>query len=273
MVRPSSAPGPVERVYAIGDVHGRYDLFGQLVTIIRRDAEARRPATSRIVLLGNIIDRGPQSAEMVRGCMRLTAASDRFVVLMGSSEARMAQALRGGGDLAAFGDWLDGGGRATLRSWGLARRISEGPATMDALRAAAAAVGPEVVRWLGGLPLQLRQGEHLFVHAGIRPGVPLDEQAPADLLEIGDEFLRSSDTHGATIVHGHAGEENDAVFRHNRIGIDTGAWRSDRLTALGVEAGEEWTLNTASPLMAALRAARAPRAVGAGPGGPVAGVA
>lgn len=240
----------VARVYAVGDIHGRYDLFAQLMRIIGRDQAARAPVATRIVLLGNIVDHGPHAARMVRGCMALTASTDRFRVLKGSGEDMMVEGLRG--DLAWYADWLDAGGRATLRSFGADRRVSEGPATAANCSAAAQAVGEDVIRWLAALPLHDRHGDHLFVHAGIRPGVPIEAQAADDLLYIGDEFLRSKEAGPLTVVHGHATDTSGPVFRPGRIGIDTGAWRTERLTALGVEDGEVWTLSTAAPLMAAL---------------------
>lgn len=255
---------PIERVYAIGDVHGRHDLFAQLVRIIERDQAGRPPAATKIVLLGNIVDRGPRSAEMVRGCMTLTAATDRFVVLKGSSEDLMVRGLRG--DLLAYGDWLEGGGRATLRSWGLPRRVADGPALPDNARAAAEMVGEDVLRWLAKLPLHDQFEDFLFVHAGIRPGVPLQAQHPDDLLWGDDDFLFGDAAPGPMVVHGHATDESGAVFRPGRIGIDTGAWRSERLTALGIQAGETWTLNTAAPLMSALMALHGPARAGAAAG-------
>lgn len=235
---------PIQRVYAIGDIHGRFDLFCRLMSIIERDQAGRLPVPTQIILLGDIIDRGPHSARMVRGCMQLTASTRRFVVLKGNHEDMMAAALRG--NLTIYEHWLNFGGRDTLLSWGVDPIIALGPATMDNLRIAADMVGQETIVWLAELPLHHRHGAFLFVHAGIRPNVPLRKQRQEDLLWITDEFLNSRAAHGMTVVHGHSINESGAVFHSNRIGIDTGAYRTERLTALGIEDGETWTLNTMS---------------------------
>lgn len=235
---------PIQRIYAVGDIHGRFDLFSRLMDLIERDQAGRVPVPTQVLLLGDIIDRGPDSARMVRCCMTLTAASRRFVVLKGNHEEMMVEALRG--NLKVFGHWLNFGGRAALLSWGVAPDVLQEPVTLAALRTAAAAVGNDVLTWLANLPLYHQHDGFLFVHAGIRPGVPLRKQRPEDLLWITDDFLNSSVAHGMTVVHGHSISESGAAIRTNRIGIDTGAYRTERLTALGVENGETWTLNTIS---------------------------
>ncbi|MEH3102653.1 MAG: metallophosphoesterase family protein [Sphingomonas phyllosphaerae] len=234
--------GP-ERIYAIGDVHGRLDLFGELIARIGRDQEARPPAATKIILLGDIVDRGGDGAGMVRGCMKLTAASDRFVVLKGNHEEMMVQALDG--DLKTYRAWLAFGGRETLLGWGVDPAAVTADATRSDLRHAAQTVGPEVLMWLDRLPLHHRYDDFLFVHAGIRPAVPLGQQDPGDLLWITDDFLMSDADHGLTVVHGHSVVEDGPDVRANRIGIDTGAFRTDRLTAIGIENGHVWFMDTA----------------------------
>jgi serine/threonine protein phosphatase 1 len=242
MLRRNRRPAdPVQRLYAIGDVHGRYDLFRRLMHIIERDQASRPPVPTQVLLLGDIIDRGPDSARMVTGCMNLTASTSRFMVLKGNHEEMMVKALKG--DLTVYRHWLTFGGRETLISWGVDPVIAEGPATMDNLVSAAATVGAEPVTWLEKLPLQYRHGDYLFVHAGVRPGISLKRQHPDDLLWIKDDFLQSDVSHGPTIVHGHSISE-EPVFRTNRIGIDTGAYHSGRLTALAIEGDQRWVLNT-----------------------------
>lgn len=232
----------VQRIYAVGDIHGRLDLFSRLMSIVEHDQAVRLPVATQVVLLGDIIDRGPDSARMVRGCMNLTASTRRFVVLKGNHEEMMVKALRG--DLTVYANWLAFGGRETLRSWGVDPAVVEGPATMDNLRISADVVGVEVIDWLDELPLHHRHGGYLLVHAGIRPGVSLRKQRQDDLLWITDDFLTSRESHGMTVVHGHSINESGPVIHANRIGIDTGAYRTGRLTALGIENGETWTLNT-----------------------------
>ncbi len=238
-----------ERIYAIGDLHGRFDLFRALMRMIERDHAARPPAVTRIVLLGDIVDRGPDSARLVRGCMRLSQLNPRFTVLRGNHEEMMVQALRG--DLWAYRAWLDFGGRETLLSWDASSALTDDMPGMRELRAAAQWVGRDVIDWLARLPLTLRHEDHLFVHAGVRPGVALERQLPRDLLWIAEEFLDSEEDHGATVVHGHTIAEDGPEVRDNRIGLDTGAYRTGRLTAMGLERGERWFLQatgTAAPM-------------------------
>ena len=238
----SEAPPAPDRIYAIGDVHGRLDLFRRLINIIERDQAARDPAVTQMILLGDIVDRGPDSANMVRGCMKLTAVTDRFVVLKGNHEQMMVEALQG--SLFVYRQWLTFGGKDTLLSWGVDSDVVEGPATKESLRIAAGVVGRETIQWLADLPLYRRHAGYLFVHAGIRPGVVLAKQRADDMLWISEEFLDSDAAHGMIVVHGHSISEAGAVVRPNRIGIDTGAYRTGQLTAIGIEGERTWLLQT-----------------------------
>ncbi len=226
----------IERVYAIGDVHGRLDLFTKLIGRIGRDHEVRSSGAAKIILLGDIIDRGADGAAMVHGCMKLTAASDRFVVLKGNHEEMMVQALDG--DLKTYRAWLEFGGRETLISWGVDLAAVTADATKSDLRRAARRVGPTVLTWLDQLPLYSQHDSFVFVHAGIRPAIPLGQQDPGDILWITDDFLESELDHGVTVVHGHSITDDGPDVRANRIGIDTGAFRTDRLTAIRIERGD-----------------------------------
>lgn len=236
------ADGPVRRIYAIGDVHGRYDLFRRLMNMIERDQADRDPMVTRMILLGDIIDRGPDSARMVQGCMNLTAVTDRFVVLKGNHEQMMVEALQG--SLFVYKHWLKFGGKETLLSWGVDRDMLEAPATKESLRIAAGVVGQDTIKWLADLPLYYQHDGYLFVHAGIRPGVALAKQRSEDLLWITDAFLESDAAHERIVVHGHSISEDGVVVRPNRIGIDTGAYRTEQLTALGIEEDRTWVLQT-----------------------------
>jgi serine/threonine protein phosphatase 1 len=241
-MRPDHPHETIERIYAIGDVHGRLDLFAKLIARIARDQEGRSPGAAKIILLGDIIDRGADGAEMVKGCMKLTAASDRFMVLKGNHEEMMVQALAG--DLKIYRAWLEFGGRQTLLGWGVDLAAVTPGATKADLRRAANAVGSEVLTWLDRLPLYYQHDGFMFVHAGIRPGIPLRQQDPGDLLWITDDFLESDVDHGSTVVHGHSIVDSGPDLRPNRIGIDTGAFRTDRLTAIRIERGNVWFADT-----------------------------
>lgn len=227
---PSTAPG--ERIYAIGDVHGRLDLLTELLGMIDRHAAALPdPQATHVVQLGDFIDRGPQSREVMRYLFELQQRTDQLVVLQGNHEEVMTRALAG--DPRSYKIWRGTGGGATMRSFGIdpPRPGADQGDTLDQVRAV---VPGAWIDWMARLPLTARSGDYFFCHAGIRPGVPLKRQAKVDLLWIGDDFLDDPADHGAMIIHGHT--ITDGVDqRHNRIGIDTGAYKTGVLTALYLE--------------------------------------
>ncbi len=229
------------RVYAIGDVHGRLDLFAQLLNRIEVDNAGRPPASVEVVLLGDIIDRGAQSAQMVDMLMTIEADMGTLHVLKGNHESAMVEALSG--DPAAMSRWIVNGGDAALTSWGIAADVIDAADPAALLEAMEAAVPEPVIAWLDGLPLSHQVGDYLFVHAGIRPGIPIDDQDPIDLMWIRADFLNSRADHGVMVVHGHT-IRPEVETRRNRIGIDTGAYRSGKLTALGLEGTDRWVLST-----------------------------
>jgi serine/threonine protein phosphatase 1 len=231
-----------DRIYAIGDIHGRLDLFEQIMAIIRADNASRPPATVRIVLLGDLIDRGPASAELISRAQTFSLHNPRFIILKGNHEAAMVDSARG--DLIALKFWLRHGGDAALASWGLPMDlISFGPS--ETLVAAIGELVPhDVIEWMAKLPLTFRRGNCLFVHAGIRPGVKLSRQSSDDMLWIREDFL-SSEAHPAlVVVHGHSVSTDAPMMQNGRIGIDTGAYRTGKLTAVGIEHKKHWFLDT-----------------------------
>lgn len=235
---PALPPG--ERVYAIGDVHGRLDLLDALLESIRVDDGARGEAQTRLVFVGDLIDRGPDSAGVVR---RVMEARDwaATTALMGNHELAMTEALGGDRDMLRL--WLAQGGDEALASWGVDHAVLAAGAEPEIVAAASAAVPAAERAWIATRPLSLARGDYLFVHAGIRPGVALDRQSRRDMLWIRDTFLLSTARHGAVVVHGHSVSEG-VDDRANRIGIDTGAYATGRLTALGLDGAERWTLST-----------------------------
>lgn len=226
------------RIYAIGDVHGHKTLFLRLIDRIGDDAEARGPRSTRLVILGDFIDRGPDAAGMIKVLMRLDQEPN-VIVLKGNHEAAMADALDGDHD--ALDLWLAHGGTQTLHSFGVDVDALEIDDSLAVLRAARAAVPATVLRWIKRLPTFVRYGDYYFVHAGIDPAIALDRQTDEARLWITDAFTDSMADHGATIVHGHTIYPGVVVLP-NRIGVDTGAYRTGRLSAVGIENGAVWTL-------------------------------
>lgn len=237
-----SAPSLPEgrRVYAIGDVHGRLDLLDTLLSMIETDLAARPAPDVDLVLLGDLVDRGPDSRGVVERAMNPPSWA-RQTTLMGNHEEIMLEVLDGGREQLPL--WLKVGGRETLGSWGVDPLLIEDGTISEILGAARDAVPVGVVRWLMGLRQHLTIGDYFFVHAGVRPGVPLDRQDKGDSFWIRDEFLASSRHHGAMIVHGHS-IATEVDWLPNRIGIDTGAYATGKLTALCLEGEEQRFLQT-----------------------------
>jgi serine/threonine protein phosphatase 1 len=192
----------VSRYFAIGDVHGRFDLLSLALDEIG-DLEAQ---DARLVMLGDYVDRGPESREVVDELMR-RSSDTRVVCLRGNHEEMMLRALE---DPGAEGPWFLNGGDATLASYG-----GEVPAEHRA--------------WLRGLPISHQSEHQVFVHGGVRPGVPLDAQDPRDLLWIRQPFLDSGEDFGKHVVHGHT-PARAPELRPNRSNLDTGAYHSGTLT-------------------------------------------
>lgn len=239
---PRTQPG--ERIYAVGDVHGRYDLLRALLDQIGAHCAALPPAQSlHVVFLGDIIDRGPQSFEVLELLHDLQSKSERVVVLLGNHEEAMLQALDGKANMLR--DWMRVGGAATVQSFGL-EPFDSATDSSDYLRAMRAVVPREWVAWMKRLPLTAQSGDYLFCHAGIRPGVPLRRQVRDDLLWIRDDFLDDERSHPLVIVHGHSIEQSVEI-RSNRIGIDTGAYRTGTLTALYLEDDKQEVISVRLP--------------------------
>lgn len=229
------------RVYAIGDIHGRDDLFAELLDRIADDHNGRAPADLTIVLLGDLIDRGPQSAQVVTRARALASSGPDVHWLSANHEEVFLKAL--GGDPQLMRYFVRIGGAPTIHSYGLSGAAYEA-LTFDQLAEQFPPMVPaEDVEFLSAAKESLTIGDYLFVHAGIKPGVPVERQNVADLRWIREEFLEDRRDHGLMIVHGHT--ITDGVDeRSNRIGIDTGAYQSGVLTAIGLEGVDRWYLST-----------------------------
>jgi serine/threonine protein phosphatase 1 len=216
----------------VGDVHGRADLLEVLLGRIAADAARHPDDTNRtLIFLGDYIDRGAASRGVVGRLLTDPLPGFETVRLLGNHEEALLDFL----DERSNGvDWLGYGGLETLMSYGVPLRgLPDSPQRAAELRAAlAAAVPPEHIDFYRACTLHHTVGDYVFVHAGVRPGVPLDRQHPADLLWIRDEFLRARVAlPGKVVVHGHTICDL-AQDRGHRINIDTGAFVSGRLTCL-----------------------------------------
>jgi serine/threonine protein phosphatase 1 len=234
----TAAPG--ERVYAIGDVHGcRYEL-DRLLGMIDADSNARDAAHVRLILLGDLVDRGPDSAGVVARARQL-ADRGTTTVLAGNHEELLLLASRG--EREALSIFNRFGGRETLVSYGVDPDDYDDCALAEVPDLIQRAVPAEDLAFLAGLAEHARSGDYIFVHAGVRPGVPLHEQTGTDLRWIREPFLSHKGSYGAVVVHGHTITPEPDI-RPNRIGIDTGAYESGILTAIGIEGEDRWFLQT-----------------------------
>jgi serine/threonine protein phosphatase 1 len=230
-----------ERVYAIGDIHGRLDLLDRLIRQIDSDDQERGASSTTLIFLGDFVDRGPDSRGVIDRVIELRQAGRRIRTLMGNHEEVFLKALAG--DIGATRFLTRIGGRETIASYGV-DDIEYRKASFEELTELLADKVPgEHVEFLQSLEKWVTIGDYLFVHAGLRPGIEIEEQSISDLCWIRGEFLLDTRDHGKMIVHGHSIRERVDI-QANRIGIDTGAFASDRLTAIGLEGNQRWFLST-----------------------------
>ncbi|WP_026605752.1 metallophosphoesterase family protein [Methylocapsa acidiphila] len=228
-VRPAVPDGL--RIYATGDIHGRADLLDQLFLRIDQDLEARPIERAVEVFLGDYIDRGPDSAGVLNRLIR-RAETHQTLCLKGNHEVCLVEFLE---NPAILKDWARFGALTTLLSYGLKPSINAGPMEQAALAEELSRTIPASHRrFLAELPLSFTCGDYFFVHAGVRPGAPLSRQRDEDLLWIREDFLAHEEPFEKVIVHGHT-PTKDPEVRPNRIGIDTGAYATGRLTCLWLE--------------------------------------
>ncbi|MFZ5746830.1 MAG: metallophosphoesterase [Pseudomonadota bacterium] len=242
---PAAAIPDGERIYAVGDIHGRLDLLDDLIDRIVADDARRGAAHSTIIFLGDLIDRGPDSAQVVERLRRFSAecpAATRF--LLGNHEEVFLAVLSG--DVKALRFFNRIGGRETILSYGITRAEYDSLDYPQLLDRTQAIVPPEHRDFLRGFEDMVIAGDYAFVHAGVRPTAPLDQQRASDLRWIREEFLNFGGALEKIVVHGHSIADSVEVRRH-RIGLDTGAYSSGRLTAMGFERGERWVLQTEGP--------------------------
>jgi serine/threonine protein phosphatase 1 len=219
------------RVYAIGDVHGRADLLAELLMRIDDDLRSRPHAHAVQVFLGDYIDRGPQSREVIDLLIdRQRRHQTKF--LKGNHEDCMLQVFA---DPAVFSEWKMIGGLNTILSYGVTPIGHHDARAYPRIAAAIAEAIPDSHHsFLRNLALSFSLGDFFFAHAGVRPGIPLAAQSSRDLLWIRDDFLLHEEDFGKIIVHGHT-PAMEPEIRRNRINIDTGAFATGRLTCLVLE--------------------------------------
>ena len=223
------------RLYAIGDVHGRFDCLEKLHEMIAQEIERDRPADWRIIHLGDYVDRGPQSAQVLDFLAGRRAEDERVVALMGNHDEGFLDFLADPENGRLF---IHYGGFDTAASYNVVLDTLTPETLGKSHRQLVAAMPAAHLTLLRDLPRACAFGDFFFCHAGVRPGVPLDAQNPHDLIWIRGEFLHHSDLFEKVIVHGHTPGPEPEVMG-NRINVDTMAYDSGRLTALVVEGREK----------------------------------
>lgn len=250
----ASAPPPPERdlpitrvtavpagelVYAIGDIHGRYDLLVDLLEMIDVDRMSHPDdLNATIVFLGDYIDRGLQSRQIIDLFLSDRMESYTTVFLMGNHEEALLEFLKE----PSFGEqWSRYGGRETLYSYGLQPPPPRGQDSFQAIERSRndwltlwnsfqVKLPKEHYDFFNSLTPSFTLGDYIFVHAGLRPGEPIEMQSQKDMMWIRDEFLTATNRFSKLVVHGHTPE--DRIHRDNRrLGLDTGAYLTGKLSA------------------------------------------
>jgi serine/threonine protein phosphatase 1 len=237
--RPLPSVPAGERVYAIGDIHGRLDLLTRLVEAIEADDAARGAAKTTIVLLGDLVDRGPDSAGVLAAA-RAWQEYRNVRIICGNHEEMF---LRAFSEPGVFRNFMVYGGRETVLSYVKDPQALAAADLKEAQAMMVKAVPYEDRAFIESFEDFVVLGDYLFVHAGIRPGAPLQDQRTEDLRWIRTPFLDHSGWHEHVVVHGHT-IAAEPELGHNRIGIDTGAYATGRLTALALEGERRWLIAT-----------------------------
>jgi serine/threonine protein phosphatase 1 len=239
-------PTDGHRIYAVGDIHGRRDLLMAMIARIRTDLAARPHPQPLLVFLGDYVDRGPDSRGVIETLVRLKEDDLPTAFLLGNHDRYVQAYLRDPEWYDLTYHWLADnlGGAQTLASYGVA---DANPARPGLTREPFAAAFPDSHRaFLDSAALWIRHGRYVFAHAGIRPGIALEEQDPEDLIWIREPFLSATEDFGFKVVHGHT--IGRAVQHHpNRIAVDTGAFRTGVLSCVVLEGAEVALLGPDGP--------------------------
>ena len=232
-------------IYAVGDIHGHLDKLKAAHALIDADRQSSGGTSGPIIHVGDLVDRGPDAKGVIQYLMDGIAGGEDWLVLLGNHDQMFLEFVNGGdgthtrlrGGLTWHHHVM--GGRATLESYGAKRKVLEGS---KSFQSRARAKVPEAHRtFLSSLPLWHREGDMIFVHAGIRPGFPMDAQDEDDLLWIRDDFLWHLGDHEALIVHGHT-PVDDPTHYGNRVNIDTGAGWGNALVPVVFDQGDCFAL-------------------------------
>ena len=226
-------------IYAIGDIHGHLGLLQAAHDLIADDMARHGPG--QIVHVGDLVDRGPDSRGVIDFLMQGQARGQDWVVLKGNHDRMFTRFLKDPGEpepgLKSDYSWLHPrlGGAATLTSYAVPRAADRPISKVHA--DAQTLVPPTHLAYLAALPTMHLSGDCVFVHAGLRPGVPLDQQTETDLIWIRDVFLNTLDSFGPLVVHGHTAIDK-ATHYGNRINLDSGAAYGGPLSAVVIEGRE-----------------------------------
>jgi serine/threonine protein phosphatase 1 len=226
-----------QRVYAIGDIHGRCDLLGQMIARIEADDAGRTTADTTVILLGDLVDRGPDSAAVI-ATAREWAKRRRVRVLAGNHEEMFLGSFEREETLRHF---LRHGGKETLLSYPISPETYTRATLEEVQTMMHHAVPAEDIAFMEAMEDQIQIGDYLFVHAGIRPGISAKDQKVSDLRWIRGEFIEGLESRDFAVVHGHTITEVPHVSPL-RIGLDTGAFASGKLTAIGLEGTARWLI-------------------------------
>ncbi|MBE5074609.1 serine/threonine protein phosphatase [Erythrobacteraceae bacterium E2-1 Yellow Sea] len=233
---PSRVPDG-ERYYVIGDIHGRLDLFDALIGAIEADDASLGAADTTVVLLGDLVDRGAESAGVLQRA-REWQGQRKIRILIGNHEEMFLQSFE---DKEVLRHFLKHGGRETILSFGLPKKQFNSLSIDQLFETLQTLVPTKIRQFLAASEDMIVAGDYLFVHAGIDPTLPLDQQRRSDYLWIRERFLRHSGPLPKVVVHGHT-IFDEVEDRGTRIGIDTGAFRTGILTALVLEGSDRRTI-------------------------------
>jgi len=229
------------RLYAIGDIHGCLDLLRTLVEKIDRDSQNAN-VTVRKIFLGDYIDRGLHSREIIDYLLEWRKHEKESPIFLLGNHEQVMRAILLERDKDLLDSWLSFGGRETLMSYGI-KPFVLGVDPDKIIKELVAKVPQAHLDFLTNLQPSASFGDYFFCHAGVRPGIELDKQREDDMVWIRQEFLGYSGSFGKTVVHGHS-IRLKAEFKSNRIGIDTGAYATGRLTSLALEGTRKWIIQT-----------------------------